>query len=747
MTMVTFTKREIYQQISNTADTSPAVHYILSKLDVRLEDVCSSELNCLKSTVSTLRTKYNNKYASVYRIKTKFEKKYSSWLDSQFHVPKITIIKDNDTVSSSISGLGRRSIPFCKKSSRSKRREAGKVSASVNHDPQTLIAACRYAVRRSGDKDLYAMLGKISESSERPKKIRKTTTVESPITPKTSQDALGFILDYSISKNVYTNMRLESKESGADIWPPYNNVRAVKTECRPPKNVISIKETEAEVPLQSLLNHTAERIVQLQKEVILHCMQGTNDTVIDAVLMCSWGFDGSSGHSTYKQGYQFVNADNADVCNGDGNIFATTLIPLQLLTTDSSNVVLWFNRTSQSARFCRPIKLQYVKESEAVIKMQKHNIDEQIDKLEVFEVLLDNIYRIRIHYSLFLTLIDGKVLNIITGTKSTQRCPICQAKPRQFNDLTNKSKDIFLPDSKSLLFGISPLHAWIRIFECCLHISYRINIKVWQVRGDKCKAEFIERKREIQAILFEKLGLIVDKPKPGSSGNSNDGNTARRAFKNPDLFAECLGLNSELLRNFKTILTVLSCQLPVNPLSFDKYCSRTAEIYVANYHWYPMSATLHKILIHGADIIRTSLLPVGMLGEEASEARNKHYKHYREFHSRKKSRVANLEDVFYRLMDTSDPVISTIRLNTRLRQKEKLPISKEVQDLLAIPTVNVDIGAMPSLMTNAVDASNDIENSDQDDDDDDDVNNSDLSETFKRLCEVELTEDEIDFET
>lgn len=47
---------------------------------------------------------------------------------------------------------------------------------------------------------------------------------------------------------------------------------------------------------------------------------------------------------------------------------------------------------------------------------QKQAVEEQINKLQVFEVMLNN-YHIRIHFSLVLTLIDGKVLNVITGTK------------------------------------------------------------------------------------------------------------------------------------------------------------------------------------------------------------------------------------------------------------------------------------------------------------------------------------------
>ena len=41
------------------------------------------------------------------------------------------------------------------------------------------------------------------------------------------------------------------------------------------------------------------------------------------------------------------------------------------------------------------------------------------------------------------------------------------------------------------------------------------------------------------------MGLIVDKPKPGY-GSTNDGNTARRFFQNPDLSAKITGINKQL---------------------------------------------------------------------------------------------------------------------------------------------------------------------------------------------------------
>lgn len=161
------------------------------------------------------------------------------------------------------------------------------------------------------------------------------------------------------------------------------------------------------------------------------------------------------------------------------------------------------------------------------------------------------------------------------------------------------------------------------------------------MRSESDKVEFARRKQEIQTILWERLGLRVDQPKARGSGTTNDGNTARRAFEHPDSFANYLGLDRQLVRNFKIILIALSCEFSINPVRFDTLCTSTAQIYVAHYSWYPMPSTLHKILIYAPEIINFFMLPVGMLGEEALETRNKDYKKYREHHSRKHSRKSN----------------------------------------------------------------------------------------------------------
>ncbi|XP_039948592.1 uncharacterized protein LOC120766910 [Bactrocera tryoni] len=101
----------------------------------------------------------------------------------------------------------------------------------------------------------------------------------------------------------------------------------------------------------------------------------------------------------------------------------------------------------------------------------------------------------------------------------------------------------------------------------------------------------------------------------------------------------------------------------------------TADLYFNKYDWYPISATIHKILVHSAQIMEASLVPVGCLGENASEARNK-----------KNARSNNIVDVFNRAMDSSDPLLSSICLNNR---------TKTFTELLELPAVpdNLDVAS------------------------------------------------------
>lgn len=717
--MTTFTKREILDL--EDAQKGSGVQYILNKLKIDRDRIDTKDLQCLTKLISALVSKRNEKFKKEKKSKDLFIEKHKEWINSIFVVPDLRT--NNSPIVSSTLKRGRPSVEFSEMSDRSKRRVIGEISNQCKNDPLKILMAARYAANKSHDTELSSVLKELISNPQSCVQIKQLIKAPQSFKVKTPEEALAFLFDNKLSKSVYTNIHLETKACGSDVWPSYDRVKETKRLCRPPREAIQINESGADCQLQSLLHHTATRIIDLQHEVILAHTQKSNCRDIETVFIFSWGFDGTSGFSSFKQSYSDASTEISDT-----NLFACTCIPLRLVTTNG--IILWNNAISQSEKFCRPIALKWIKETTETIKLQKQLIDEQIEKLEYLEIEKSE-YKIRIHFSLHMTLIDGKVLNAITETKSSQTCPICHATPKQFNDLENILKDVFWPITNSLQHGISALHAWIKAMECCLNISYRKNINKWRVTSATDKIEYSRRKAEIQDILWKKLGLKVDMPKAGGCGTSNDGNTARRAFQNPEVFANCLGLNLELVRNLSTILIALSSHLPINPHKFEVLCHQTAKIYIQYYKWYLMPATLHKILIHGKAIIENSILPVGMFAEEASEARNKSYKSFRERNSRKCSRKATMEDIFFRSMDSSDPLIASLSLSSRLQKRKKLPLPSAVIELLALPEIPKE---------NISDVTNkEFDQTRNDDkDDDDEYDNPEMERFYGNLENLEL---------
>lgn len=102
---------------------------------------------------------------------------------------------------------------------------------------------------------------------------------------------------------------------------------------------------------------------------------------------------------------------------------------------------------------------------------------------------------------------------------------------------------------------------------------------------------------------------------------------------------------------------------------------------VQEYPWFRMPATVHKILIHGAKVISSFLVPIGQLSEEAQESKNKDVKRFRAVHSRKYRREATNTDLLHRLLESSDPLISGIRHH---EPKQKQKYSVDTKRLLLI---------------------------------------------------------------
>ena len=103
---------------------------------------------------------------------------------------------------------------------------------------------------------------------------------------------------------------------------------------------------------------------------------------------------------------------------------------------------------------------------------------------------------------------DGKVINSLTDTKSTQSCNVCGSKPKEMNDIgLVKKKPV---NEKTLKLGMSNLHCWVKCFE--VHLGYKMENQKFQARTEKEKLSVNLRKNLINSKFREKLSLI-DQPK------------------------------------------------------------------------------------------------------------------------------------------------------------------------------------------------------------------------------------------
>jgi hypothetical protein len=84
--------------------------------------------------------------------------------------------------------------------------------------------------------------------------------------------------------------------------------------------------------------------------------------------------------------------------------------------------------------------------------------------------------------------------------------------------------------------------------------------------------------------------------------------------------------------------------------SIRKDSFRVNVIYVQHYNRYCMPETIksrHQVLIRDAKIIKSFIVPIEQLSEEALESRHKGCKRFRKYNTRKFPRKINIENLFH----------------------------------------------------------------------------------------------------
>ncbi|CAH0558647.1 unnamed protein product [Brassicogethes aeneus] len=218
-----------------------------------------------------------------------------------------------------------------------------------------------------------------------------------------AEDALAVLIDAKLSREQYDVIRRKAPEK----FPSYKIVRAAKKLCYPTD--ISATETSASFKLQALLDHTTERLCQTLSHVIIQSFKELNKLC----LISKWGFDGSSGNSTSKY---FI--------------------------------------TMKQTRYCRPIKIEFKKESTCVSIAEYNKIEDEIKKLIDSNITIKS-KQLKVNHKLICSMVDGKVCNALTETTSTMKCLICGATSKQFNQIDNIiAKEIKTEDSEPINFNL-----------------------------------------------------------------------------------------------------------------------------------------------------------------------------------------------------------------------------------------------------------------------------------------------------
>lgn len=336
------------------------------------------------------------KWTKVNRNIQKFIKINTNWLNAQFKMP----INKKQNTSTTLRGRPR--IDFISSAERSQRR---KIKAAITYSSMNspeMLYAVKNIIFMSGQRTAAKLLKDSLSYPQRAKQINMAfkDLNKSPI-PYTAVEALAFIIDNKLTKQQYINIRLGSKNRNCDIYPSYENIVVEKKKCYPCN--IDNQESSCKIPLQSLLDHTTDRILQIPEVCKI------NSNVDNFKMLYKWGCDGSSGHSQYKQKFN----DDTSSTITDQSMLMFSIVPLELRTNSKTSIennydVIWKNPSPSSTKFFRPIKYMYKKETVDSTLKEVKDIETQIENLiNTNTTYNDKI--VHVEYTLLFTMVDGKV--------------------------------------------------------------------------------------------------------------------------------------------------------------------------------------------------------------------------------------------------------------------------------------------------------------------------------------------------
>ena len=301
-----FSKLDIYNEMLRTLpsifnDTNNAKNHCLLVISKKLClcSICSCG-NCqdkwiqLNDITKRFISNIQSKLASCHYNKEHFLVSQANWLSSPFLAESFfcNLVLPLETNS------GRPPLKWFEKSPESKKKEYLKLSNENELEKLVLASASKARKEKKNSLSLVLKESIKSETSAELMLNYYQKCIKSDISIKlTNDEALAFLLNTNISKSNYNYVRKTCLSKNAEIFPVYDQVLKAKEKCYPFKkenfsNILSLEESMAEINLQDLLQHTFDRLIQIetvQKEIKVFLATNRETLHFDGVFHCKWG--------------------------------------------------------------------------------------------------------------------------------------------------------------------------------------------------------------------------------------------------------------------------------------------------------------------------------------------------------------------------------------------------------------------------------------------------------------------------
>lgn len=332
-----------------------------------------------------------------------------------------------------------------------------------------LLLASSTKARMTNKKDLSTLLKMLYEDNDAANNI--LMLVENEKKKKhhsnmSGEEAVAACSLLGLSRNKYVDLRYITKfKHNCDLFPSKNVLLKAKKSVLPDdfEKILVLTNNDVYFPLQNIIDKTTEEIISTIPEDRMDKFIAESDDN-ELVLFCNWGMDGAGAQPFYSFKDNSYNTDE----HSEGSAFTTSFLPVRL--EDTSKNIIWKTFAVHSDQNCRPVRVQFKKETKELALNEHERVNTEIDNLRSLILQYKNC-NISISFKFIEGALDGKILNWVCGNNCNQRCPFCGEMNTEFS---NPKKSFTIKSDDLLKHGIAPLHCCIRTMECILKASYRL---------------------------------------------------------------------------------------------------------------------------------------------------------------------------------------------------------------------------------------------------------------------------------